>query len=79
MDQFISRVDSLLPKLKRALEILDCQPQRKADEFVERLKEQVEVGELVQDGVERNRERPKDNDRQKLYYSGKKRLTRTRI
>jgi len=73
------QIHRLLPKLKRALEILDCQPQPKADEFVERLKEQVEVGELVQDGVERNRERPKDNDRQKLYYSGKKRLTQTRI
>jgi len=73
------QIHRLLPKLKRALEILDCQPQPKADEFVERLKEQVEVGELVQDAVERNRERPQDNDRQKLYYSGKKRLTQTRI
>lgn len=65
-------IHRLLPKLKRALEILDCQPEREADQFVERLREQVEVGELVQDGVERPRERPKNNDGQKLYYSGKK-------
>ncbi len=69
----------LLPKLKRALQILACQPARQAAEFVERLHEQIEVGELVQDGVERQRERPKDNDEQKLYYSGKKKRTRTRI
>ena len=40
--------------------------------MAERLKNQVEQGELVQDGVERMRERPPENERQKLFYSGKK-------
>lgn len=67
------QIHTLLPKLKRALEILACRPSREAAEFVERLQNQVQKGDLVQDGVERNRERPQDEERQKLYYSGKKR------
>lgn len=66
------QIHRLLPKLKRALEILECNPARTAEEFVERLQNQVEIGQLVQDGVERNRERPRDEKQQKLYYSGKK-------
>jgi hypothetical protein len=66
------QIHSLLPKLKRALEILGCQPDRCAEDLADRLKNQVERGELVQDGVERRRERPQDDETQKLYYSGKK-------
>jgi hypothetical protein len=66
------QIHALLPKLKRALEILGCKPQRSAEDLVERLKTQIERAELVQDGVERMRERPKDDEAQKLYYSGKK-------
>jgi hypothetical protein len=66
------QIQMLLPKLKRALEILGCQPERTAEGLVERLKNQIEPGELVQDGVERMRERPVDEQQQKLYYSGKK-------
>lgn len=66
------QIHALLPKLKRALEILGCKPRRTAEGLVERLKNQVERGELVQDGVERMRERPKADEAQKLYYSGKK-------
>ena len=73
------QIHSLLPKLKRALKILGCQPERTAEDLVERLKNQVEAGELVQDGVERMRERPLDEETQKLYYSGKKRLIPKRI
>ena len=73
------QIHSLLPKLKRALEILGCQPARTAEDLVERLKNQIAVGELVQDGVERMRERPLDEEAQKLYYSGKKRLIQKRI
>lgn len=66
------RIHDILPKLQRALEILQCKPAREATEFVERLQERVEKGELVQDGVERMKERPKDKEVQKEYYSGKK-------
>jgi hypothetical protein len=66
------QIYALLPKLKRALEILGCKPERSAEDLVERLKNQVERGELVQDGVERMRERPQDYETQKLYYSGEK-------
>ena len=66
------QIHTLLPKLKRALEILGCQPARTAEGLAERLKNQVERGEIVQDGVERMRQRPKDAEIQKLSYSGKK-------
>lgn len=66
------QIHRLLPKLKRALEILGCKPARQSVEFVEILKKQVQLGEIVQDGVERERERPKDLEAQKKYYSGKK-------
>ena len=66
------QIHALLPKLKRALEILGCKPERTAEDLVKRLKNQVERGEIVQDGVERMRERPADYETQKLYYSGKK-------
>lgn len=66
------QIHNLLPKLKRAVEILGCKPERTAEDLAERLKNQVERGELVQDGVERMRQRPQDYDTQKLYYSGKK-------
>ncbi len=66
------QIHRLLPKLKRALEILQCKPARTSDEFARKLQNQVEKGELVQDGVERNRERPKNEAAQKRYYSGKK-------
>ena len=35
--------------------------------MAERLQNEIEAGELVQDGVERMRERPKDSEEQKLY------------
>ncbi len=73
------QIHALLPKLKRGLEILGCQPDRCAEDLAERLTNQVERGELVQDGVERMRERPQDYERQKLCYSGKKKLIRKRI
>ncbi len=66
------QIHNLLPKLKRALIILGCQPERTAEDLVRRLKDQIGRGELVQDGVERMRERPQDAEIQKLYYSGKK-------
>ncbi len=66
------RIHALLPKLKRAVEILGCKPERSAEDLAERLKDQVERGELVQDAVERMRERPQDAEAQKLFYSGKK-------
>lgn len=66
------QIHGLLPKLKRALEILGCKPERTAEGLAERLTNQVKRGEIVQDGVERMRERPKDAEVQKMYYSGKK-------
>ncbi len=66
------QIHALLPKLKRALEIVGSQPERDAEGLAERLNNQVERGELVQDGVERMRERPNDYETQKMFYSGKK-------
>ena len=72
-------IQALLPKLKRALELLGCRPEREAEGLARRLRDRVEPKELVQDGVERMRERPQDDERQKLLYSGKKKLIRKRI
>ena len=41
-------------------------------------KSKLKEARLVQDGVETMRERPQDEEQQKLYYSGKKRLIHKR-
>lgn len=73
------RIHQYLPKLKRAFQILRCNPARETSEFVERLEAELGKGELVQDAVERMKERPKENEEQKKYYSGKKKHTPRKI
>ena len=61
----------LAPVLEEALDMLGMLPERDG----ERLKEALQESErpvLVQDGTERRRNRPKDREKQKAYYSGKK-------
>lgn len=57
--------------LKAALADLHQLPERAGERLAEILPEN-ETLSLAQDGCERRRQRPKDNDRQKEYYSGKK-------
>ncbi len=64
-------IHRLAPVLKEALAELDMLPERDG----ERLEEVLREGErpvLVQDASERRRNRPKDKEKQKTYYSGKK-------
>jgi Helix-turn-helix of DDE superfamily endonuclease len=61
--------------LKRALKKLAVLPARNGKRISELLKE-IEV--VIIDGVERAILRPKDNEEQKEYYSGKKRVILSR-
>ena len=73
-------VHGLLPVLEQALGHKQVLPERKVrsmDEFLERF---PEVKEVIFDGTERPVQRPKDPDKQKEHYSGKKkRHTRKHI
>lgn len=57
--------------LKLALDELACLPEREAGRLAEVLAE-YDTLEFSQDGTERRRQRPSDNQQQREYYSGKK-------
>ncbi len=57
--------------LKMALEKNDFLPKRKRDDLKELL-DQEEPQDMTIDGTERRRQRPKDEEKQKEFYSGKK-------
>lgn len=61
----------LLPIVKDALEELGVLPSRAPEQFAEQEREQRETGELIIDGTDRRRQRPKDTAKQALHYSGK--------
>ncbi len=64
-------IHRLAPVLKEALAELDMLPERDGERLKEALQEE-ERPVLVQDASERRRNRPKDQEKQKAYYSGKK-------
>jgi hypothetical protein len=68
-NQWIHR---LLPVLQAALDALGVMPERDADQFARHERRQDEPLDLTIDGTERRRQRPKNAEKQKLYYSGKK-------
>jgi hypothetical protein len=57
--------------LKTTLDNLNVLPERDSDNLEEAL-EKAEEKEVAIDGTERRRQRPKDNEKQKEFYSGKK-------
>ena len=61
----------LLPIVKDALEELGVLPSRAPEQFAEQAREPRETGELIIDGTDRRRQRPKDKAQQALHYSGK--------
>ena len=61
----------LLPILKQALEELGVLPSRVPEEFAEQERSQRETAELIIDGTDRRRQRPKNQAKQILHYSGK--------
>lgn len=73
-------VHGLLPVLEQALGHKQVLPERKVRSMEEFLERFPEVKEVIFDGTERPVQRPKDPDKQKEYYSGKKkRHTRKHI
>jgi hypothetical protein len=62
----------LLPVLKRALDDLGVLPERDPRQFARSERRKHEPPELIIDGTERRRQRPKDQEKQALHYSGKK-------
>jgi hypothetical protein len=65
-------VHRLLPVLVRALDRLGFLPERNPSRFSRHERRQGEPPELIIDGTERRRQRPKNPEKQRLHYSGKK-------
>lgn len=65
-------VHRLLPILGRALGRLGLLPERNPSRFSDHERRQGEGPELIIDGTERRRQRPKDQEKQAQHYSGKK-------
>lgn len=62
----------LLPILKEALEDLGVLPEREPEHFAQSERQHGERPDLILDGTERRRQRPKDPPTQAAVYSGKK-------
>jgi uncharacterized damage-inducible protein DinB len=67
-------IHRLTPLLQAALGREQLLPEREPLNLEQTLAE-CDMLEFLIDGTERRRQRPKDADKQKAYYSGKKRLT----
>ena len=67
-----SWIHRLLPVLQGALQALGTLPQRDPDCFAEAQLPTDEDRQLILDGTERRRQRPKDPEKQAAHYSGKK-------
>ena len=65
-------VHRLLPALQLALDELGVMPARNPRTFGRRERQQPEPLELIIDGTERRRQRPKNPEKQAAHYSGKK-------
>jgi Helix-turn-helix of DDE superfamily endonuclease/DDE superfamily endonuclease len=61
----------LLPIVKQALEGLGVLPSREPEQFAEQEQAHRETAELIIDGTDRRRQRPKNKAKQALHYSGK--------
>jgi hypothetical protein len=67
-------IHQLLPVLQKALENLGDRPERKASHFAHSQTSCETHPRLIIDGTERRRQRPKNAEKQALYYSGKKKM-----
>lgn len=65
-------IHQLLPVLLDALDILKVLPERNGERLADHERRQPEAHDLVIDGTERRRQRPKNPEKQALHYSGKK-------
>ena len=71
-------IHRLLPVLQQALANLKQTPERDPAAVADYIGPENAACDLILDGTERRRQRPKDAKRQKEDYSGKKKPTRTR-
>jgi len=62
----------LLPVLAEALDTLGVMPEREGAQAARQARRPGEPPDLIVDGVERRRQRPKDPQIQAIHYSGKK-------
>ena len=62
----------LLPVLAQALDALGVMPERDGQAIAAPARRQGEAQDLIIDGVERRRQRPKHRETQAIHYSGKK-------
>jgi Helix-turn-helix of DDE superfamily endonuclease/DDE superfamily endonuclease len=61
----------LLPIVKQALDELGVLPSREPEQFAEQERNHQEAAALIIDGTDRRRQRPKNQAKQVLHYSGK--------
>lgn len=62
----------LLPVLAKALDALGVMPERDGRQVATRERRRTDAHDLIVDGVERRRQRPKSREMQTIHYSGKK-------
>jgi len=67
-------VHHLLPVLREALKDLGVRPERNPRRFARHERQMREPLDLVIDGTERRRQRPKSPEKQALHYSGRKKM-----
>lgn len=65
-------IDRLLPVLSDALDELGVMPEREGQHLRQHELRQSDRSDLIIDGTERHRQRPKSPEKQALHYSGKK-------
>jgi hypothetical protein len=65
-------IRQLLPVLSQALATLGMMPEREGSKMATHERRQGDPSDLILDGVERRRQRPKDPKTQVIHYSGKK-------
>jgi len=67
-------IHRLLPVLRDALDDLGVLPERNATQFAQSQAGSASEHRLIIDGTERRRQRPKNQEKQALHYSGKKKM-----
>lgn len=72
-------IQRLLPLLAQSLGLLKQMPEREGQAFATRGVTPAVSTDLIIDGTERRRQRPKNAAKQREVYSGKKRRTPTKI
>jgi hypothetical protein len=67
-------IHELLPLLRDALADLQMLPERNPKRFARSEHQQQQSTTLIIDGTERRRQRPQNKEKQKLHYSGRKKM-----